>query len=288
MKILVTGGEGFIGKILTDKLRALGHEVESFDYLNGQDIRNYEQVERAVKGKDVVYHLAAVADLNWAREHPLETMDINVTGTTQVAVACARNNVLLNYSSTCCVYGNCNEHPSHEETLPKPAEIYAHSKLAGEHIILGYATLYGLRYNIMRYATIYGPGMRKELAIHIFFRQAMRGEPITVHGDGKQSRTLTYIDDLIEGNLGFIKQGVENEIINLSTEEEHSVNEMVEMIKSITGSKSEIKYIDQRPGQVFKEAIDSSKAKKILGWEAKHSFEEGLKKTYEWMKTLKF
>lgn len=285
-RILITGGEGFIGAALVKRLRELGHEVESFDFVNGQDIRDYEHVEKAVKGRDIVFHLAAAADLNWCRDHPIETMDINVTGTTQLAVACARHNVFLNYASTCCVYGNQETHPSHEGTLPNPAEIYACSKLAGEYVVLGYNRLYNLKYNILRFATMYGPGMRGTLVVYVFLKQALKGEPFTVHGDGKQTRTLTYIDDLIDGCVAVLKKGVENEIINLSTEEEVSVLDIIKTIKELTGSQSEILFVEQRLGQVFKEAIDASKAKKLLNWQAKHSFKQGLKKTYEWMKGL--
>lgn len=287
MKILVTGGSGFIGKRLMEKLTDLGHEVENFDFINGQDIRDYEHVERAVKGKDMVFHLAAVADLNWAREHPIETMDINVTGTTQMAVACARHNVFLNYASTCCVYGNQETHPSNEKSQPNPTEIYACSKLAGEYVILGYHRLYNLKHNILRFATIYGPGMREALATYIFLKQAIKGEPFTIHGDGTQTRTLTYVDDLIDSCVAVVNKGIENEIINLTTEEEVSVLDIINLSKELTNNtKSEIVFIEQRPGQILKEVIDASKAKKLMDWQAKHSFKEGMKKTYYWMKKL--
>jgi nucleoside-diphosphate-sugar epimerase len=285
MKILVTGGSGFIGKRLMERLKSLGHEVENFDFINGQDIRDYEHVERAVKGKDWVFHLAAVADLNWAREHPIETMDINVTGTTQMAIVCARHNVFLSYVSTCCVYGNQEFHPSNEKTLPNPAEVYACSKLAGEYVVLGYHSLYNLRYNILRFATIYGPEMRPALAVYVFFDQALKGEPFTVHGDGKQTRTLTYVDDLIDGCIASMNEHTNGEIINLSTEEEISVLDTIDLIKEITGSNSEISFIEQRPGQVFKEGIDASKAKKLINWSTKHGFKEGLQETYKWLKS---
>src|SRR5437899_560170 len=106
MKILVTGGKGFIGSHLVRALAAKGHTVETFDIVDNQDLRNEAQVTRAVKGKDAVFHLAAVADLNWARDHSKETMDINVVGTMNIAEACSKNKTALYYASTCCVYGN--------------------------------------------------------------------------------------------------------------------------------------------------------------------------------------
>lgn len=283
MKILVTGGRGFIGSALVRGLEAKGYEVSSFDITDGQDILNYDQVEKAIEGMDMVFHLAAVADLNWARVHPKETMDINITGTINVARACQKHGAFLQYASTCCVYGNQKKHPVTEEFLCNPAEIYACSKLAGEYAIRGFHLMYGLKYNFLRFATIYGPGMRAALAVHIFFTQALHAAPITVHGDGAQTRTLTSIDDLVDGIIAVMDSGVNAEAVNLTTEEEISALEMAKMIKKITNSTSEIIHIEQRPGQTFKEQVSAKKAKKLTEWEAKTSFEEGLKKTYAWM-----
>jgi nucleoside-diphosphate-sugar epimerase len=283
-KILVTGGTGFIGKHLFGRLKKEGHQVEIFDLKRGDDLRDPKQVDKAVKGRDVVFHLAAIADLNVSRKNPRENTDVNITGTVNVANACWRHRAVLNYASTCCVYGNQKKHPVDENTLPNPSEIYAHSKLAGEHIILGYAKTCGLEYNIIRFATIYGPGMRPALGVHVFFDQALDSKPITIHGNGKQTRTLTYIDDLIDGIMVLFHSGVKNEIINLSTEEEVSALQMAKLIKKMTNSKSPIVFISQRPGQTFREAVSAQKAKKLLGWRAKTSFKEGLEKTYRWFK----
>lgn len=281
-KILVTGGAGFIGKYLVEHLKKEGHQVEIFDLKNGDDLRDHKQVDKAIKGKDVVFHFAAVADLNISRENPRENMDININGTINVADACWRHKALLSYASTCCVYGNQKKHPVDENTLPNPSEIYAHSKLAGEHVILGYAKTCGLEYNIIRFATIYGQGMRPALGVYVFFSQALNDKPITVHGDGRQTRTLTYIDDLTDGIMALFHSGIKNEIVNLTTEEEVSTIQMAKMIKKMTKSKSPIIFIPQRPGQTFREAVSAKKAKKLLGWRAKTSFKEGLEKTYEW------
>lgn len=283
MKILVTGGKGFIGSALVKTLQQKGHEVQTFDMVDGQDICNPKQVETAIHGKDMVFHLAAVADLNWAREHPTETVDINVMGTANIAQACTTHGVFLQYASTCCVYGNQDRHPVDEDTLPNPAEIYACTKLAGENIIRGYHLMYGLSYNFLRFATIYGHGMRPALGVHIFFRQALLEEPLTVHGNGKQSRTLTYIDDLVSGIIATMEKGLKNEAINLTTEEEVSALEMAEMIRELTQSPSPIVHIEQRPGQTFKEQISAEKALTLLEWKAKVNFRQGLEKTYAWM-----
>ncbi|MBD3282648.1 MAG: NAD-dependent epimerase/dehydratase family protein, partial [Candidatus Portnoybacteria bacterium] len=213
-------------------------------------------------------------------------MDINVTGTTNIAVACAKHNAFLQYASTCCVYGNQETHPSDEKSHPNPTEIYACSKLAGEYAVLGYHKLYGLKHNMLRFATIYGVEMRPALAPYVFLKQGIKEEPFTVHGDGKQTRTLTYVDDLVDGCIAVLNSDIENEIINLTTEEEVSVLDIIDHVKKLTKTKSEIKYIGQRPGQIWEEKIKATKAKKLAGWEAKHSFEEGMKKSYEWMKKI--
>lgn len=280
--ILVTGGSGFIGQHLVDRLRSQGHNVDIFDLSGGQDLLNVQQVEEAISGRDMVFHLAAIADLYESKKNPLKNMNVNVIGTINVAEACLKYGVLLNYASTCCVYGNQEIHPSDEKSLPNPTEIYACSKLAGENIILGYAKTCGLKYNIMRFATIYGPGMRSALATYVFLDQAIKGLPITVHGTGKQTRTLTFTEDLVDGMVEWFNSGITDEIVNVTTEEEVSVLEMIELIKKITGSKSEIIFLPERQGQIFREQIEAQKALALFGWKAKHTFEEGMIKTYEW------
>ncbi|MFA5746647.1 MAG: NAD-dependent epimerase/dehydratase family protein [Candidatus Paceibacterota bacterium] len=281
-KILITGGSGFIGQHLVKKLEDQGHSVEVFDLINGQDLLNSQQVDEAIKGKDVVFHLAAIADLYESKKNPSKNMNINVVGTINVAEACLKHKAILNYASTCCVYGNPEVHPSVEKSLPNPTEIYACSKLAGEYVILGYAKTCGLKYNIMRFATIYGPGMRSALATYVFLDQAIKGLPITVHGTGKQTRTLTFTEDLVDGMIEWFNSGITDEIVNLTTEEEISVLETIEMIKKMTGSKSEIVFLPERQGQIFREQIEAQKALALFGWKAKHTFEEGMAKTYKW------
>lgn len=282
MNILVTGGKGFIGSHLVGALLKERNTVEVFDFIDGEDIRNLDHVEEAIVGKDVVFHIAAVADLNWARENPMETMRTNVDGAANVAYVCSKNKIPLYFASTCCVYGNQEKHPENESFNPNPAEIYACTKVAGENIIRGFSLMYNFPINLMRLATIYGPGMRKELGVSIFFRQAIQNRPITIHGDGKQTRTLTYIDDLIEGIMMLFKSGKFLGAVNLSTTEEVSALSMAQKIKKLTNSKSDLVFVPQRPGQTFRESIDASKAKSEIGWVAKTSFDEGLKKTYKW------
>ncbi len=282
MEVLITGGKGFIGSHLADRLSQLGDTVTSFDTVDGQDICNLRRVREAIQGKDAVFHLAAVADLNWAYAHPVETMKINVEGTWNIALACLEARAKLYYSSTCCIYGNQEHHPSTEKSLPNPAEIYACTKLAGENVIQGLHHSFDLQYNFMRFATIYGPRMRPALAPHIFLGQALRGEPITVHGDGEQTRTLTYIDDLIDAIVALYQSDKINDVWNLTTSEMVSAIQTAEDIKEITGSKSEIASILQRIGQTFYEEVSADKMLRETGWKAKVDWKDGIRRTYQW------
>lgn len=275
MKYLVTGGSGFIGKKISRIVDGCVYDLPDNDILDTNNLFRY------ISNCDHIIHLAAIADLNWALKNPEKTLDVNVLGTKNIGLICSKLDKKLTYISTCCVYGNQKTHPSNEETLPNPAEIYAASKLAGENILEGISRSYGLRYNIARIATTYGPGMRPALGVHIFFRQAVSGEDITVHGDGKQTRTLTYIDDTVRGILSVVEYEKSGEIFNISSDEEISAIDMARKIKNISNSNSEIIHIDQRPGQTFKESIDTIKAKNVLGFSTRVSFKSGLEKTNE-------
>lgn len=286
MKILLTGAAGFIGRNIMMELNKKGHEVIVFDRLLGHDLSDRELLDQNIKIADQVLHLAAIADLNYARAYPEQTFSTNIAGTWNVAEFSAKHNKRLLYASTCCVYGDQDfeRYPeTTEDSPPNPNEIYAHSKYIGEWIIKSFNFTHGLKYVNMRFPTTYGePGMREALGVKIFFRQAMAGQPITVHGDGAQTRTLTHINDLVRGVVALIERpDLYNFPINLSTEESVSANDMATMIKDITGSNSTITHIDQRPGQTMKEAIRSYKAKELLGWEAEISFRDGLKQCYE-------
>jgi UDP-glucose 4-epimerase len=282
VKILITGGKGFIGRHLVARLTSMGLDTESFDIVDGDDLKCLNQLRKKIHGKAVVFHLAAVADLNWARKFPLKTMDINLQGTWNVAQACVESGAGLYFTSTMCVYGNQKVHPSTEETLPSPSEIYACSKLAGESIVTGFHHTYGLQYNIMRFATIYGEGTRPALATHIFLGQAMRGEPITIHGDGTQTRTLTHVDDLIDAILALYQSGKMNDVWNMSTTEEVSVLQMAQDAKRLTRSKSPVVFIPQRVGQTHKESISADKMLRETGWQAKISWNDGIERMYKW------
>ncbi len=306
MKTLIIG-KGFIGDKVLDKLIDSGkhEEIDVFDLTLGHDLRNRTQVFEAIKGHDKVILMAAVANLNDFEADPLLGMDVNVGGLINVSNSCMVLKKKLYFISTCCVYGNTKDLPSSEEACVAPSEIYAAAKYAGEWILKGYRKSYDLDYVILRLATAYGPGMRAALAPAVFINQIKRREPITIHGSGEQTRTLTYIDDLVDGIVTVINSNVMNETFNISTEEERSVNELVDIIKQEMGVPDwKVRHTPDRKGQTFKEQIDSKKireirvwkgryaptakkADEITGWKAKTTLKQGIKKTLEWMEKNK-
>jgi nucleoside-diphosphate-sugar epimerase len=294
-------GQGFIGSRVISALVDSGNHVGIFDLPQG-DLRDRKAVYDTIKDYDEVVLMAAIANLNDFEKDPLLGMDINIGGLINVVDACSKLGKKLYFISTCCVYGNTPDLPSNEESRVAPSEIYAAAKYAGEWIIKGYNKSFGLRYLIMRIATCYGPGMRAALAPAVFINQVKRGEPLTIHGDGSQTRTLTYIDDEVSGIVTLINSNIDNETFNVSTEEEKSVNELVDIIKGELGvPKHPGKKILDRVGQTFKEQIDTGKIREVrvwlgryapdphkingrTGWEAKVSLREGIRRTLKWMK----
>jgi len=289
MQILVTGGKGFIGKRLMAKLEALGHTPISYDIVDGQDLFDTEALEAAIKGVDAVYHVAAEADLTrmMTLEDGHRGVAQNVNATEKVAYLCAKHKRWLLFASTLCVYGDVAEYPEREDsTLPSPSEIYAASKYAAEWVIHGYGKSFELEYTILRFATVYGPGMRAALGVYVFLKQALLGEPITVHGEGKQVRTLTYVDDLVDGIVAPLthREEARSQIFNITSAEITSAVGMAQQIKELTHSESPITFVPQRKNNTQHEEPDTSKAERLLEWKAKHTFQEGLTLTLPWMK----
>lgn len=288
-KILLTGDKGFISKRLKQRLIKLGHEVIGYDIVDGFDLLDLPKLEEFIKSVDVVYHIAAQADLMtmYDIENARKGVLANVEATHNVAYLCAKYNKWLIYASTVCVYGNQDEHPEMEDvTLPNPSDLYACSKYAGEWVIKGYSKNFGNPYTILRFATIYGEGMRPALAVHIFLSQALKGRDITVHGDGKQDRTQTYIDDLVDGIVAPLNypENAKDQVFNLTNAKSISALQMAEDIKEITDSNVSIVFIPQRANQTLHEDFDVSKAELLLNWKAKTPWKEGLQKTLLWLK----
>ena len=230
-------------------------------------------------------HAAAVADLNESAKNKEMNQRVNVEGTENVAKLCRKHKKKMVYISTACVYGNPTDLPHDvitEETHPNPTEIYAKSKLIGETVC---RNTRGLRYSIARIGTLYGPGMRPELFSYIALDKCENEEPIDVHGDGEQTRTYIYIDDVVYGILLLAVTGANREIYNVSGEEETSVLETIRTAAKITGKAAKLNKCEDRKGQIFGERLLSDKLWRF-GWKAKTGYMDGMVKTYNWMKEV--
>lgn len=297
MKVLVTGGSGFIGSHVVEKLLARGVQVRIFDMVTppvtGPGIEFYhgslldlEAIRMATDGSiDAVYHLAAIADVKDVFEEPYYSESINVRGTINILEAVRRSTVRrVIYGSTTWVYSDVEQDVVDEGTpLHAPSHLYTATKIASEYYCQSYARLYGLECTILRYGIPYGPRARDGAVIPIFVRKALAGEPLTIAGDGAQYRRFVYVEDLAEGNVMALKSTAKNKIYNLDGTERISIRQIAETIGKVLGDVK-INYVPTRPGDFGGKEISSERAKRELGWEPKTSFEEGLRRYIQWFK----
>jgi len=295
MKVLVTGGSGFIGSHVVDKLRSKGVKVRVYDGIMptyGDDIEYYQGsiLDRtalgfAMNGIDAVMHLAANADVKDVFSEPLKSEAINVRGTINVLEA-ARNSKVekVIYGSTTWVYSEAESTNVNETTpLHAPSHFYTATKLAGEYYCQSYSKLYGLDVTILRYGIPYGPRARDGAVIPIFVKKALNGEILTIAGDGFQFRKFVYVEDLAEGNVLALQSIARNKIYNLDGKERIAVKEIAETIQKIVGNVK-IEYVQGRPGDFSGKEVSSELAERELEWSPKVNFEEGMRKYIVWYK----
>ena len=295
MKILVTGGSGFIGSHVVDKLRDRGLYVRVYDGIMPafrKDIEYYQgslldmsALAFAMSGVDAVMHLAAVADVKDVYEDPHYAEQINVRGTANVLEAARKANIKrVIYGSTTWVYSDTDGDVVDETTpLHAPSHLYTATKLAGEYYCQSYSKLYGLDVSILRYGIPYGPRARDGAVIPIFVRKALNNEPLTIAGDGAQFRKFVYVEDLAEGNVLALQSAARNKIYNLDGVERVSIRQIAETIKKIIGNVT-IEYTPARPGDFSGKEISSDLARRELGWEPRTGFEQGLSNYIRWFK----
>ena len=297
MKFAVTGGSGFIGSHVVDHLIAAGHEVVVIDHrvkphradvqFEDVDISNLSAVIQASKGCDHVFHLAAVSNVNYAYKYPVYTVELNITGTTNLLEAARLNGIRrVFFASTVWVYtgtrGNGVLTEDEPFYLPEAGHIYTTSKIASEMIVHNYWQLYKQPFTILRYGIPYGPRMREELVIPILIRKALQGEPITIHGDGSQYRNYVYIDDLAVAHVLALGDRAENQVYNLEGSQKITLRTVAETINKLFGGNLRINYVPARPGDYSGKEVSAEKAREELGWEPKIDFEEGMRRTIEW------
>jgi len=295
MRVLVTGGSGFIGSHVVDKLRDYGVAVRIYDlvyptqrsdveFYQGS-ILDFERVRMALNQVDAVMHLAAVADVKDVLVDPRYAESINVRGAFNVLEAMRRCGVKrLIYGSTTWVYGG-SEGESVDEASPlgPPTHFYTATKMAGEYYCQSYSHLYGLEPTILRYGIPYGPRARSGAVIPIFVEKALRGEGLTIAGDGSQYRKFVYVEDLAQGNVLALKPVAANKIYNLDGNERVTIRQIAETVRKVLG-EVKIEYLPSRPGDFSGKDVSSRRAFEELGWQPRTCFEEGLRRYIEWFK----
>lgn len=294
MSVLVTGGSGFIGCHLVDKLLEKGFSVRVFDTIQPSnekvewikgDLLNEDDVLKACRDVETIFHLAAIADVNVALSHPELCLKVNEVGTLNVlrsATALEVERIIL--ASTIWVYGTATGTITEETPLPPPDHIYTKTKIGQEHLLIAWEKQNELPYTILRYGIPYGPRMRSNMAIATFVRRAVNKEPITIFGDGNQGRNFIYTADIAEGNVVAMKPQAKNQIVNIAGSEFVTINQIVEALQKIFG-ELKIEHKPARPGDLVGAEISIEKAEKLLNWKPKTSFKEGLKKYIESTKT---
>jgi UDP-glucose 4-epimerase len=295
VKALVTGGLGFIGSHVVDKLRNKGIDVRVYDLIHNTDLKrddveyipgsilDLQQLSGAMSGIDVVFHLAAIADVKDVFEAPHYSEQINVRGTVNVLEAARMKNIQrVIYGSTTWVYSDAEgTHVDETTPLHAPSHLYTSTKITGEYYCKSYSELYGLPATVVRYGIPYGPRARDGAVVPIFVNKALNGESLTIQGDGSQFRKFVYVEDLAEGNVKALKSTELFRVYNLDGTEKVTIRQIAETIQKIVGNV-EIEFTPARPGDFTGKEISSVRAKEELEWEASTSFENGVRKYIEW------
>ncbi len=299
---LVTGGAGFIGSHLVDKLVDEGARVSVLDdFSSGReenlrrsadailvhraDLRDEDAVRSAIQGCDTVFHLAAIPSVVQSVDDPVHCHDVNVTGTLRVLEACRQAGVRrVVLAASCAAYGNDPVLPKREDMPPQPASPYASQKLMCEEYARLYSALYGLETVALRFFNVYGPRQNPAsdyaAAIPRFAAASLKNEPATIFGDGEQTRDFIYVGDVAEANLlAADSADAIGEVINVAGGERTSVNEIVSAIRDLTGSSAEPRYLEARPGEVLHSEADLGKARELLSFDPIVHLERGLERT---------
>jgi UDP-glucose 4-epimerase len=295
VKVLVTGGSGFIGSHVVEKLLDQGIEARVLDMkdplmggpveLIRGSLTDPEVVEQAVDGCDAVIHLAAIANVDDVLRDPAWSEAVNTRGTLNVLEASRKAGVgRVVYASTIWVYSDCEEQSVDERTRPAaPSHVYTATKLAGELYCKSYQELYGLDYTILRFGIPYGPRARDGGVIRAFVERALAGEPLTVAGNGEQSRRFVYVEDLADGTVKGLQPQAANRVYNLAGRQSVSILQVAETVQSVLGA-GEIVHVPARSGDFPGKEIATERAEHELGWTPVTPFAEGVRRYVEWFK----
>lgn len=307
--ILVTGGAGFIGSHLCERLLLLGHEVLCLDnFSNSYDpvikrcnvakaLRhsNYRLVEGDIldeslvgnlmesSGTDAVVHLAALAGVRRSILAPLDYVDADIKGTVSLLEACQKNNVKkFIFASSSSVYGTCPP-PFREDAAPgAQTSPYAAAKHCGELYCRTYSLLYGIKASCLRFFTVYGPRQRPDMAIRTFTKAISEGRDIFIYGDGSSSRDYTYVDDIVDGIIAALDLDREFEIFNLGNSNTVNIMNLVEILGNKLKKEVHIRFLPKQQGDVPATCADIGKAAGLLGYSPKVKLEEGIERFVGW------
>jgi UDP-glucose 4-epimerase len=306
VKILVTGGAGFIGSNLVRALLARGDDVRVLDnFSTGNranlaelereveliegELRSYERVHHAVRGQELVFHLGALGSVPRSVQDPLTSGAVNVEGTLNVLLAARDEGVRrVVFASSSSIYGNQPELPLRETMAPDPISPYGVAKLAAERYCVSFTRVYSFESVVLRYFNVFGPRQdpRSQYAavIPLFVTAIAAGEPVTIFDDGEQSRDFTYVDNVVAANLlAADADGVSGRIFNISSGAPATVNELAETIGRLLGKPVERRYLPPRPGDLRNSWADVSEARDSLGFEPSVSLEDGLRRTADFL-----
>jgi len=285
MNILVTGGSGFIGSHVVDKLAEVGHKVrildirpspyrEDIDFLKGS-ITSREDLRKGLANIDIVYHIAAFSNIDLVKDNPVTTIEYNILGTAYLLEE-GRRQKIKRFILASSVY-----------VYEQKGHLYTTSKMASEMLCKDYNTLYSLPYTILRYGTAYGPRSRDADVISLFVKRALNGENLAIHGSGKQKRHFTYVEDLALGSIAALNPVAENKTYTLASEKAVSINELAQTVRKIFNNKITIEYSTARADDYQEELSDLDKTRSALYWEPKVNLEEGIKRCIEWYRVKK-
>jgi len=307
MKVLVTGGSGFIGSHLVEKLINRGIRVRIYDLIYPEFLEDLPQEKRklvqyyqgslleedrirlASSSMDAIFHLAAVADVYDVVKEPRYAEDINVKGTFNVLEAARYSPIpkRVIFASTVWMYQDTLQTDilNEESSISLPSHFYTATKFAGEANCISYSKLFNVPFTILRFGIPYGPRARGTTVIAVFLNKALKGEPITITGDGSQYRKFVYVEDLAEGCVLALKDIAKNKIYNLEGDEKITIKQIAETINKILGGVK-ITYTEERKGDFSGKEISNEKAKKELGWSPNTPFKDGIRKYIEWYKNI--
>lgn len=307
MNILVTGGAGFIGSHVAEAYLAAGHEVTVVDNLSSgkreqvpagakfsqvsiEDADMESVFKSSPKVFDVVNHHAAQIDVRKSVADPKFDAHVNILGSLQLLECCRKYGVkkVIFASSGGTMYGECDQQPGREDKAPEPISPYGVSKLAVEHYLRFYEKIYSLDYTVLRYGNVYGPRqdpLGEAGVVAIFCGAILARKPVTIFGSGDQKRDYVYVKDVAQANVLALTRG-SREILNVGTQQGASVNELFEMLQTISGYEQAPQRGAERPGELLTSVLETSKISRLFGWKPQTSFSEGVRLTYEYFEKI--